>query len=407
MRHASVVSRGIAAGVLSLVSSVSGSIAAPGPDEGVPIKARVFFDRGDWVRDLGPAPPAEEARKLTMPAEPAPQAAKLIPVRAERAPSIAGRIGAPRAGLPDDLAMLSWAPTPPVPDLLSRPTEPAGRANAIPSDPNLPVLEDRRRKALEAMIERRKAKPLVHAAALERRKPLTEVGRLPLTRLSQEDMSTRWSDPLAQLEVDEEAARRTLPEFIMPFAGGRVTSLFNDGRRHPAIDLAGKLGSPVLSTTEGQTVVSASWRGGYGNAVITRDPTGRMHLYGHLKSITARVGQVLAQGDKLGHLGSTGRSTGPHVHYEVRTSQGVHINPVTVLFPGRQVRKGLAWVDVDQFAPATHVAVRVSTAVMRVARSEAVEVEPRRTRHKRKYRARPRTASYSQRSRRSWSYDDE
>jgi hypothetical protein len=123
--------------------------------------------------------------------------------------------------------------------------------------------------------------------------------------------------------------------------------------------------------------------------------------------MTARVGQVLAQGDKLGHLGSTGRSTGPHVHYEVRTSQGVHINPVTVLFPGRQVRKGLAWVDVDQFAPATHVAVRVSTAVMRVARSEAVEVEPRRTRHKRKYRARPRTASYSQRSRRSWSYDDE
>ena len=89
-------------------------------------------------------------------------------------------------------------------------------------------------------------------------------------------------------------------------------------------------------------------RGGYGNAVITCDDTGRTHLYGHLQKITSTVGQMLAQGDELGHLGSTGHSTGPHVHYEVTDSTGAHINPITLLFPGRRVAKGYAWLDVRQ-----------------------------------------------------------
>jgi murein DD-endopeptidase MepM/ murein hydrolase activator NlpD len=127
---------------------------------------------------------------------------------------------------------------------------------------------------------------------------------------------TNWTDPLASLSFDQDEA--VTPEFIMPFANGRVTSLFNQGRRHPAIDLAGKLGSPVFATTALQRVVFAARRGGYGNAVITRDPQGRTHLYGHLKKIVSKVGQLLDQGEMLGHLGSTGRSTGPHVHYEVR-----------------------------------------------------------------------------------------
>ena len=82
--------------------------------------------------------------------------------------------------------------------------------------------------------------------------------------------------------------------------------------------------------------------------VTATDDLGRAHLYGHLQKITARVGQMLDQGDKLGHLGSTGHSTGPHVHYEVRNPKGVHLNPVTVLFPGRRIAKGYAWTDVLQ-----------------------------------------------------------
>ncbi len=132
-------------------------------------------------------------------------------------------------------------------------------------------------------------------------------------------------------------------EFIMPFDRGRVTSMFNQGRRHPAIDLAGRLGTPVHATTHRQRVTFTGWMRGYGNTVKTQDPSGRTHLYAHLQRTTARVGAVLAQGQTLGLLGSTGRSTGPHVHYEVRTSAGRHINPATLLFSGRRVGRGFAW----------------------------------------------------------------
>jgi murein DD-endopeptidase MepM/ murein hydrolase activator NlpD len=105
-----------------------------------------------------------------------------------------------------------------------------------------------------------------------------------------------------------------------------------------------------------QTVVFAGWKGGYGKLVMARDRSGRLHLYGHLRRITARVGQTLDQGEKLGHLGSTGRSTGPHVHYEVRDGKGGHFNPVKLLFPGRTVRKGFAWADVRLAPPPTTLA---------------------------------------------------
>jgi murein DD-endopeptidase MepM/ murein hydrolase activator NlpD len=137
----------------------------------------------------------------------------------------------------------------------------------------------------------------------------------------------------------------TAPAFIMPIDKGRVTSMFNQGRYHPAIDLAAPLGTPVHATTRKQRVTFAGRRGGYGNLVITRDPSGRQHYYGHLQRIVAGLGALLEQGDLLGLLGSTGHSTGPHVHYEVRTRSGDHFNPATLLFPGRSVRTGYAWND--------------------------------------------------------------
>lgn len=132
-------------------------------------------------------------------------------------------------------------------------------------------------------------------------------------------------------------------DFIMPFDRGRVTSMFNQGRYHPAIDLAGRMGTPVHATTHKQRVTFTGWMRGYGYTVKTRDASGRTHLYAHLQRTIAKVGAVLGQGQTLGLLGSTGRSTGPHVHYEVRTSAGRHINPVTLLFPGRRVGRGFAW----------------------------------------------------------------
>lgn len=137
------------------------------------------------------------------------------------------------------------------------------------------------------------------------------------------------------------------PAFIVPIASGRITSMFNRGRYHPAIDLAGETGTPVFATTSRQEVIFAGWRGGYGNAVLTRDDQGRIHLYGHLQSITTHVGEVLDQRQQLGHLGSTGFSTGPHVHYEVKTEDGLPVNPVALLFPGLDVAAGYRWTSPD------------------------------------------------------------
>ncbi|MFZ1105723.1 MAG: M23 family metallopeptidase [Hyphomicrobiaceae bacterium] len=169
-------------------------------------------------------------------------------------------------------------------------------------------------------------------------------------------------DPLPQdedtLVVPEPRIAKRPPEFILPFEKGRVTSMFNQGRRHPAIDLAGPLGTPVYATTRRQRVTFAGRRGGYGNLVIARDPQGRQHYYGHLHRIQARVGTVLEQGETLGLLGTTGHSTGPHVHYEVRTPRGRHLDPSKLLFAGLSVRRGHAWNTLRPDLSATRLAAR-------------------------------------------------
>ena len=171
-------------------------------------------------------------------------------------------------------------------------------------------------------------------------------------------------------------------EFIMPFDKGRVTSMFNQGRRHPAIDLAGPLGTPVYATTRKQRVTFAGQRGGYGNLVVTSDPQGRQHYYGHLQRIVAGIGTLLQQGDLLGLLGSTGHSTGPHVHYEVRKRSGEHFNPATLLFPGRGVRVGYAWNSPrshpTMVASNSREAAPAGIRAGRVAARAATRVRPRR-----------------------------
>jgi murein DD-endopeptidase MepM/ murein hydrolase activator NlpD len=179
------------------------------------------------------------------------------------------------------------------------------------------------------------------------RRPISAPGEVSVTPLPETFVSLA---PLEQPESARQKAQREGPpsdgaraEFILPFDRGRVTSLFHQGRYHPAIDLAGRLGSPVHATTRRQRVTFTGWRRGYGNTVMTRDAAGRTHLYAHLQRVATRVGTMLEQGQTLGLLGSTGRSTGPHVHYEVRTAAGRHINPVSLLFPGRRVGHGFAW----------------------------------------------------------------
>ena len=86
---------------------------------------------------------------------------------------------------------------------------------------------------------------------------------------------------------------------------------------HPGIDMAASHGTPIHAAADG-IVIKAGWYGGYGNAVVLSHGSGLTSLYGHNSSVTVKVGQRVKQGDVIAKMGSTGWSTGPHCHFEVR-----------------------------------------------------------------------------------------
>jgi murein DD-endopeptidase MepM/ murein hydrolase activator NlpD len=98
---------------------------------------------------------------------------------------------------------------------------------------------------------------------------------------------------------------------------------------HSGIDLAGPLGTPVYATADG-VVGRAGWASGYGNLVELEHGKGIETRYGHLSKILVRVGQRVKRGDLIAKMGSTGRSTGSHLHYEVRLD-GRAVNPLPFL----------------------------------------------------------------------------
>lgn len=117
--------------------------------------------------------------------------------------------------------------------------------------------------------------------------------------------------------------------------GARVDPFTGRYAFHPGIDLAGPWGSVVHATAPG-VVVFAGNRGGYGNMVEVDHGYGIHTRYGHLSMISVRVGARIARGAALGRVGSTGRSTGPHVHYEVWYDDVVK-NPNNFIEAGRHV----------------------------------------------------------------------
>jgi murein DD-endopeptidase MepM/ murein hydrolase activator NlpD len=103
------------------------------------------------------------------------------------------------------------------------------------------------------------------------------------------------------------------------------------GRMHKGIDIAAPVGTPVLAAAPG-VVVSAGWNsGGYGNLVEIQHPDGSLTLYAHNNRVLVRRGQQVAQGQQISEMGSTGRSTGPHCHFEVHPAGRGAINPIAVL----------------------------------------------------------------------------
>lgn len=108
--------------------------------------------------------------------------------------------------------------------------------------------------------------------------------------------------------------------------GLRIHPVLGGARAHKGVDLAAPVGTPIYATADG-LVGKAAWFGGYGLYVQLQHGNNLETRYGHMSRLNVAEGQHVRKGDVIGFVGSTGRSTGPHLHYEVRVS-GAAVNPI-------------------------------------------------------------------------------
>jgi murein DD-endopeptidase MepM/ murein hydrolase activator NlpD len=109
------------------------------------------------------------------------------------------------------------------------------------------------------------------------------------------------------------------PAPITSSYGWRTHPITGTRRFHAGVDIGAPMGAPVVATGSG-TIVSAGWNGGYGKAIVIQHNGVQQTLYGHLSEIFVQPGQQIEQGTVIGRVGSTGNSTGPHLHFETRTA---------------------------------------------------------------------------------------
>jgi murein DD-endopeptidase MepM/ murein hydrolase activator NlpD len=146
---------------------------------------------------------------------------------------------------------------------------------------------------------------------------------------------TRMLTALERMEALE-TALAGIPT-SMPAAVGLMSSRFGyrsdpfngSAAMHAGLDFKGPIGTPILAAADGK-VTSAGWQGGYGKCIEITHANGLVTRYAHLSGFTVAVGQEVKRGVQIGRMGSTGRSTGPHLHFEVRIN-GSAINPLKFL----------------------------------------------------------------------------
>ncbi len=153
-------------------------------------------------------------------------------------------------------------------------------------------------------------------------------------------------DEMSDIEIGDDiflpGAKYTLDEriekfgqmFSLPVTVTRISSLFGHRvhpitkvrTKHTGVDIPGSLNTPVYAARKGK-VIFAGYSGGYGNLVIVRHDKGYTTYYGHLNKITTKIGANVGVGVMIGRMGSTGNSTGSHLHFEVRRN-GEALNPI-------------------------------------------------------------------------------
>lgn len=150
------------------------------------------------------------------------------------------------------------------------------------------------------------------------------------------DRASGIIDSLDQINLTRIAADKV--PFGRPVKSAyRLTSGFGPrwGKIHSGADMAAGLDTPIYATADG-VVVQAGWNGAYGKFIKIKHDFGIETRFAHLNGIRVKVGQKVSRGDRIGDMGTTGRSTGVHVHYEVRVG-GKAVNPMTYIKAARDV----------------------------------------------------------------------
>lgn len=109
--------------------------------------------------------------------------------------------------------------------------------------------------------------------------------------------------------------------------GYRIDPVYKDRRLHPGLDFTAPIGTPIYAAADGVVKDAGFNTGGYGNRVVVNHGFGYETLYAHMVRIKARVGTKVKRGEVIGYVGSTGKSTGPHLHYEVHKN-GTILDPI-------------------------------------------------------------------------------
>ena len=112
--------------------------------------------------------------------------------------------------------------------------------------------------------------------------------------------------------------------------GMRIDPIYKTSKFHEGMDFSASIGTPIYATGNG-TVTKAGWQSGYGRVVVINHGYGYETLYAHMNKIDVRKGQKVVRGEVIGEVGNTGKSTGPHLHYEVHV-KGRVVNPVNYYF---------------------------------------------------------------------------